>query len=161
MHIKCSVFLKQYNTKFSNTQKHSNFTKGILASHMCVILFFSISFNHNIFDLEDAFDEKHDSPLMKMSFWDALLPGQGNMATSQGAALTLSGGKDTTAFLLLNSPGETKSFRGKGITKPMKLWQPLKLPAVSCIQLLTRHYTKVLERFVGANCYVVYQPWKE
>lgn len=51
-----------------------------------------------MFDLEDTFDQKHNSPLMRISFKDVPLSEQGDMSTSQGAVMILSSRKTKLCF---------------------------------------------------------------
>lgn len=84
------------------------------------------------------------------------------MSTSKEAALTLFSRKDKTVFLLLTKPGENSVFqRQKQYQGHETFGSHYELQAVPCFQLLNRHYTKALERFVGDSCHLIYQPLQE
>lgn len=113
--------------------------------------------------------KKHNSPLMRMSFWDVLLSEQGNMFSSWGAALILSSRKEKKlCFCYWPCLGKTVFQRQRQYQGNETFGSHYELQAVSCIQLLTRHYTKkALERFLifvfcfffcGDSCHFIYQP---
>lgn len=103
--------------------------------------------------------KKHNSPLMRMSFWDVPLSEQSNMSTSKETALTLSAGKRQNCVSLTDQAwGKLCLSKTKALPRQWNFWQPFWASSCVSFGLLYRHYTKAFDRLADDSCHLIYQP---